>query len=177
MSYSSRDTTVADLYTILPIWKHYVETSLLCYETYPANFDWLKAQFSSIKAARLPYFVTFDGERLVGWAFLRPFSTITDVVFRYNAVAESWVDPAYLSRGVGQHQQKLLLQKLVGLPIRNVSVLYTEQQASHLAEFGLNFPGLEELGMFQEIVDKLGSQLSVKMANLVLGEESTAPKL
>mmetsp|Transcript_9808 Transcript_9808/g.19288 ORF Transcript_9808/g.19288 Transcript_9808/m.19288 type:complete len:178 (-) Transcript_9808:6292-6825(-) len=177
MTFVSRDATVQDLEHILPIWKHYVDHSLHSFETYPATNDWLKAQFASIKAAKLPYIVTFEGERLVGWAFLRPFSNLTDVVFRYNSVAESWVDPNYLTRGVGQHQQKLLVQRFNGLPIRNISVLYTEQQEPHLADFGLNFPGIEELGKFQDIVEKLGTKLSVKMANLVLGAESTAPKL
>lgn len=175
MAYISRDATEQDLTAALPIWKHYVEESLLSFETFDVTLSWLVDQYQRIKVAKLPYIVTFEGEKLVGWAFLKPFSSQS--IYRYNAVAESWVHPRYLNKGVGQYQQKLLLSRFDGLPIRNIIVMFTEQQESRLADFGLNFPGLIELGKLDEIVEKAGALLTIKVANLVLGDSSTAPKL
>ena len=174
MAIELRDCTEADLHQILPIWTHFVKNTKLTPEIDPPTFGSLRSQWEMVLSAGYPYYVTVKDGKVVGWALIRRYASVTDSAFRFSAVAESWIAPDAMGLGIGKIHQSALLNRLKELPVKEVMIPYTSDYRDQLTVFGLDFPNTQELGLLENVCEKNGETFSIYIRQFTTG---WSPKL
>ena len=97
-----RDATYEDLESIYAILKHYIENTDLSYEVTTPSMHDFTMRYEFIIAGQLPFILTELDNKIVGYAYFRPFANTLDSSFKYTAIPESWVHPDHLDQNIGQ---------------------------------------------------------------------------
>ena len=170
MAIKIRDATYDDLKFVHEILKHYIENTNLSYEVTTPSMHDLKLRYEFIQAGSLPFIITERDNKILGFAYFRPFANTLNSSFRYTAIPESWVNPDHLDENIGQMQKAELLQRLPGLEIKEIVVLFNHTMSPHLSKFGMDF-NARPIGKFENLFEKQGESIDVLCFQFSSGNE------
>jgi L-amino acid N-acyltransferase YncA len=176
MSYTIRPAEDEDIEHVHKIWQHYIENTDLGYEVTTPSLQEFMHRYYLVRAARLPYLVTLDGTKIVGWCFYRPFANSLDGAFKYTAVVESWVHPDHLDSTIGQLQKQELITRLRGLEIKEVLLVFNHTLEPFRTKMGMDFPEAQEMGKLDKLYEKHGQWMDLVICQFSSGNPIT-PKL
>ncbi len=107
-----RDSTEADMATVLDIYTHHVLTGLATFEETPPSLDEMKSRRVAVLGARLPYLVADHDGEVVGYAYATSYRprpayrfSIEDSVYVRDGLAGKGIGGALLGELIGRCSQ------------------------------------------------------------------------
>jgi phosphinothricin acetyltransferase len=161
-----RDATAADAERICAIYNHYIATTTISFEETPVTAADMAQRIADVAAAKLPWLVMLDGDKLIGYAYATQWRV--RAAYRFAVESSVYLDPECAGKGAGTMLYEALLAELrrrelhlviggIAQP-NDASVRLHErlgfQKVAHFSEVGLKFGRWIDVGYWQL---KLGS--------------------
>jgi L-amino acid N-acyltransferase YncA len=150
---SIRDAMPADFETIADIYSHYVMNALATFEEVPPSIDEMRARFSSITGAGMPYVVaSIDGE-VAGYAYASAYRPRS--AYRHTIEDSVYVADGFHGRGIGLALLTALIERCERGPWRQmIAVIGNSGNAGSIALHARL--GFEHVGVLRNVGFKHG---------------------
>ena len=168
MSLLIRLATEQDLPPVLELWKHFCENTDLGHENVAPSLSEFTHRYMLCRVSKLPFLVTMQGSRVIGWCLIRPFHAKLDPAFMHVGVAESWVHPDFFDTKVGQMQKRELIRRLPDLNIKEILIAHKETVTPYRSQLGIDFEGATEVGTLKEMIQGNGELMDLVVSQLSL---------
>jgi phosphinothricin acetyltransferase len=173
MSVFVRDALPEDMGRVLEIYAHSVLHGTATFEEQPPDLAEMHRRRDAVLAARLPYLVAQENDRLVGYAFAALYRTRS--AYRYTAENSVYLAPGFSGRGIGRALLAELLERTAAAGYREmVAVIGDSANASSI---GLHRSlGFRMVGTLQNVGLKFGRRLdTVIMQRSLAGAGQPGP--
>lgn len=152
-----RPVRQADAEQICSIYNHYIETSVISFETTPVSVEQMALRIEQIAAMGLPWFVATDGERLLGYAYATTWKT--RVAYRFSVEITVYLAHQGTAKGVGTALYQTLFEALESKQIHAV-VACIALPNPHSVALHEKF-GMRKVGHFEEVGEKFNRWIDV----------------
>ena len=162
-----RPVTAADAERICAIYNHYLATTTISFEEEPLTAADMAQRIADVAAAKLPWLVMLDGDKLIGYAYATKWRV--RAAYRFAVETSVYLDPQHAGKGAGTVLYEALLAEL-------------RQRELHLAIGGIAQPndasvrlherlGFKKVAHFEEVGLKFGRWIDVGYWQLKLSDE------
>ena len=163
-----RPATVNDAEPICAIYNHYIATTTISFEEEPVQAADMAQRIADVGAAKLPWLVMLEGDKLIGYAYATKWRA--RAAYRFAVESSVYVDQHYAGKGAGTMLYEALLAEL-------------RQRELHLAIGGIAQPneasvrlherlGFQKVAHFNEVGLKFGRWIDVGYWQLKLTDPS-----
>ena len=156
-----RPASPADAERICAIYNHYIATTTISFEEEPVPAADMSQRIADVAAARLPWLVMFEENKLIGYAYATKWRV--RAAYRFAVESSVYFDPDYTGKGAGTTLYEALLDELrqreLHLAIGGIaqpneaSVRLHERlgfiKVAHFSEVGLKFGRWVDVGYWQ----------------------------
>ncbi|MCL4078678.1 N-acetyltransferase family protein [Coriobacteriia bacterium Es71-Z0120] len=158
-----RPATPDDAAAIAAIYNHAVENTTATFDTEPVTAESRKTWLAA-RGPEHPVVVAEDGEAVVGWAALSPWSD--RCAYRSSVEMSVYVDPQHHRRGIGRALAEHLIGVAPSLGVHAILARICTENAPSLAM--VEKLGFEPCGVQREVGRKFDRWLDVAVYELLL---------
>ena len=156
-----RPAAAVDAERICAIYNHYIATTTISFEEEPVTAADMAQRIADVGAAKLPWLVMLDGDKLIGYAYATNWRA--RAAYRFAVESSVYFDPQHAGKGAGTMLYEALLAELrqreLHLAIGGIaqpneaSVRLHERlgfhKVAHFSEVGLKFGRWIDVGYWQ----------------------------
>jgi L-amino acid N-acyltransferase YncA len=118
-----RDSRESDLDAITAIYADAVRTGVATFEEVAPSREEMAARRQALLAARFPYLVAADGERVLGYAYAGPYRTRS--AYRFTVENSIYLAPESRRLGLGTRLLAELIERCTALGLRQMVAVIT----------------------------------------------------
>ncbi|RLP76112.1 N-acetyltransferase family protein [Mycetocola tolaasinivorans] len=168
---SLRPVRASDAPGIAAIYDHYVATTTITFDEVPRPVaDW-EARIAKAVNAGLPFLVAVDGESVLGYALVSPWSDKS--AFRFTVEHSIYLAPAAAGQGLGSLLLGALLDASTAAGLRQMVAVITDEGTEASLALHRRF-GFTDAGALARVGFKFDRWVGVRFFQRELGE-GTAP--
>lgn len=169
-----RDSAADDMTAVAAIYAAEVTERVASFEEAPPSLETLAGRREAVLGQGLPWIVAEVEARIAGYAYASPFRTRS--AYRYSAESSVYVAPDFQGRGVGRALMSEMVSRCRARGLRQLMAVMTvnDGEGSRALHASLGF---REVGLFPQVGFKLGRWLDVRVMQLALTDDVSAPTL
>lgn len=152
-----RDATVADAPAIAAIYNHYVEHTIITFETTAVADEDIAARIAATTGGGYPWLVAEESDAVVGYAYATQWSG--RCAYRYSAESSVYLAPDAAGRGLGSALYGRLIPQLAGAGMHVVIGGIALPNAPSIALH--EKVGMRKVAHFCEVGHKFGEWIDV----------------
>ncbi len=159
-----RPATIADAAAITGIYNHYVLNTIVTFEEETVPVSDLVWRIEEVAAARLPWLVTVEDGRILGYAYANKWKS--RCAYRYSVESTVYLDKEATGRGLGTALYKSLIVDLKKRGLHGaIGGVALPNEASVALHEKLGF---RKIGQFREVGWKFDQWIDVGYWELIL---------
>ncbi|MBN2174231.1 MAG: N-acetyltransferase [Bacteroidales bacterium] len=155
MNFTYRKFKPDDRKAILNVLNYYVKNSFAAYPQEQLESGHFDKLFEA--ADKLPFYVIFKGEKLIGFGLLRPYYKLS--TFKHTVEITYFILPDYTMKGLGSKLLNLLEEDARKLGIESILANISSQNPQSI-NFHMKY-GFVQCGRFEKVGKKFGKSFDV----------------
>lgn len=152
-----RPVTQRDAAPICAIYNHYIETSVISFESTPISVEQMQQRIAQIEAMGLPWLVATDGEKILGYAYATTWKA--RIAYRFSVEITVYLAQQGTAKGIGSALYRALFEALEEGEVHAVVACIALPNA-HSVALHEKF-GMRKVGHFEEVGQKFNRWLDV----------------
>jgi L-amino acid N-acyltransferase YncA len=161
-----------DLRAVQAIYAHHVANSLGTFETEPPDTKEMRARYTDIVQAGLPYLVAERDGRIAGYAYANQFRT--RAAYRSTVEDSVYVSHDAIGLGIGQALLNELIERCTAMGLRQMLAVIGDSQ--NAASIGAHRAcGFSYVGVMTSVGRKFDRWVDVVIMQRSLGSGDTSP--
>lgn len=156
-----RMATVADAESMIAIYNHYVEETVVTFEEQRVSAEDMAQRIADVRSASLPWLVAERADQLLGYAYATKWRARS--AYRFSSEITVYVAPEQIGRGLGSQLYGALFPRLAacglhavmgGIALPNAASIALHEKfglkkVAHFSEVGLKFGRWIDVGYWQ----------------------------
>lgn len=155
--YEIRDATLEDLPDVRAIYNHYVANSTVTFDETPMTLRSLRAKFSQLQKAKLPFIVAVSPNgHVLGYAYVYPWKS--KAAYRFTVENSIYLGPAATGKGLGKALMAALIERSKAAGLKEIVAVIADRGADASIRLHESF-GFRTIGHMGKVGFKFGRWL------------------